>query len=48
MAGGICMKSRKCAFGDDGFNVAQDAVAQSDAVAMITPVYWNESLEQRL
>ena len=42
---GSCRESHRCAFGGDGFDDAQDAVRNADAVCIITPVYWGEMTE---
>jgi multimeric flavodoxin WrbA len=42
---GPCFDKHRCAFGDDGFNEAQDAVRQADQFCVITPVYWWEMAE---
>ena len=42
---GICRKEGRCAFGDDGFNDAQRAVKEADALCLITPVYCWEMAE---
>jgi multimeric flavodoxin WrbA len=42
---GTCLRDNRCAFGEDGFNDAQDAVHNADAVMLVTPVYWAEESE---
>ena len=42
---GSCRDENVCAFGADGFNVAQSAVKSADAICIITPVYWGEMTE---
>ncbi|MDR1902617.1 MAG: flavodoxin family protein [Treponema sp.] len=42
---GSCREKHCCAFGEDGFNRAQDAVKKSDSLCFITPVYWGETAE---
>jgi multimeric flavodoxin WrbA len=39
---GDCISQHKCAYGDDGFNEAQEIIKQADALAIITPVYFSE------
>jgi len=42
---GTCRESSRCEFGTDGFNDAQKAVKEADAICIITPVYWGEPTE---
>lgn len=42
---GICRSQHKCAFGSDGFNEIQERIKASDAVIIVTPVYWGEASE---
>ena len=42
---GTCRSERRCQFGGDGFDAAQQAVRAADAFCLITPVYWGEMAE---
>jgi multimeric flavodoxin WrbA len=42
---GTCLEQHRCAFGNDGFNAAQEKVKAADACCFITPVYWWEMAE---
>ncbi|MDD1750066.1 MAG: flavodoxin family protein [Methanothrix sp.] len=42
---GDCQKKHTCRFGEDGFTDLQRRIAQADAVALVTPVYWWEMTE---
>jgi len=42
---GPCRQSRKCSFGDDGFDSVKAAIAGADLLCIITPVYWHEMAE---
>jgi multimeric flavodoxin WrbA len=42
---GSCREQHRCAFGDDGFNTAQERVRNADQLCLITPVYWGETAE---
>ena len=42
---GTCRSQNVCAFGEDGFNDAQEKVKSADAICLITPVYWGEIAE---
>jgi multimeric flavodoxin WrbA len=42
---GNCRASKKCSFGGDGFDAAQETVRNADALALVTPVYWAEVSE---
>jgi multimeric flavodoxin WrbA len=42
---GTCREQHRCAFGEDGFNAAQETVKRADALCVITPVYWGEMAE---
>ncbi|MDR2516025.1 MAG: flavodoxin family protein [Spirochaetaceae bacterium] len=42
---GVCREQHRCAFESDGFGAARDAVANADALCIITPVYWGEMAE---
>jgi multimeric flavodoxin WrbA len=42
---GTCREKHSCAFGDDGFSAAQEAVKSADRLCFITPVYWGEMAE---
>ena len=42
---GTCLKEHRCAFGEDGFDDAQQAVKQADGFLLITPVYFGEMSE---
>jgi multimeric flavodoxin WrbA len=42
---GTCLEQHRCAFGNDGFNEAQETVKKADALCFITPVYWAEMAE---
>ncbi|MCL2004278.1 MAG: NAD(P)H-dependent oxidoreductase [Oscillospiraceae bacterium] len=42
---GVCFSEHRCAFGGDGFDEAQAAVREADALCIISPVYWHEVSE---
>ena len=42
---GKCLTEHRCVFGNDGFSEAQDKIRNADAVAFISPVYWEEVSE---
>ena len=42
---GACYDKHYCTHGEDGFNEAQKAVGQADALCIISPVYWHETSE---
>jgi multimeric flavodoxin WrbA len=42
---GSCREQHRCAFGEDGFNKAQEAVKKAELLCFITPVYWGEMAE---
>ena len=43
---GQCLEdNHKCVFGKDGFDYAQETIRNADAVAFISPVYWEEVSE---
>jgi multimeric flavodoxin WrbA len=42
---GTCREQHRCAFGQDGFNTAQERVKKADQLCLITPVYWGEMAE---
>ena len=43
---GQCLgDSHRCVFGKDGFTDAQEKIREADAVAFISPVYWEEVSE---
>jgi multimeric flavodoxin WrbA len=42
---GICRAQNRCVFDDDGFNEVMDRVVGSDALVIVTPVYWWETSE---
>ena len=42
---GSCRDEHICAFGDDGFADAREALRQADALCLVTPVYWGEMAE---
>ena len=43
---GPCLgEKHQCAFGQDGFTAAQETIRGADAVALISPVYWEEVSE---
>jgi multimeric flavodoxin WrbA len=42
---GTCRTEHRCAFGNDGFNAAQEQIAAAEAYCFITPVYWGEMAE---
>ncbi|GHU12442.1 flavodoxin family protein [Spirochaetia bacterium] len=42
---GSCRENHVCAFGDDGFTAAQNAVRAAGQLCFITPVYWSEMAE---
>ena len=42
---GTCRAEHRCAFGEDGFAKAQEAVRNANAFCFITPVYWGEMSE---
>ena len=42
---GDCLRKHTCRFGDDGFTDLQKKIAQSEAIALVTPVYWWEMTE---
>ena len=41
---GTC-RDRKCAFGTDGFDEARAQVQDADAIAFVSPVYWQDLAE---
>lgn len=42
---GKCLSENQCIFGKDGFSDAQEKIKTADAVAVISPVYWEEVSE---
>ena len=42
---GPCRDEHRCTFGADGFNNAQVAAHEADAICIITSVYWGEATE---
>jgi multimeric flavodoxin WrbA len=42
---GTCREQHRCAFENDGFGEAQEAIRQADMFCFITPVYWGEMAE---
>lgn len=42
---GICRTKKACKFGDDGFDEIRGMVKASDAIILISPVYWGETTE---
>ncbi len=42
---GTCQSENYCSYGDDGFNEARERVKDSDAIILVTPVYWGETSE---
>ena len=42
---GICLEQHRCAFGEDGFDVAKKMIEEADQICLITPVYWGEMAE---
>jgi len=42
---GICLEQHRCAFGADGFDIAQEVVRDAEQICLITPVYWGEMAE---
>jgi len=42
---GTCLNERRCAYGEDGYNAAVDAVRKAGGICVITPVYWGEMAE---
>lgn len=42
---GTCRDDHTCAYGDDGFTDLQALIHRTDALALITPVYWGECAE---
>jgi multimeric flavodoxin WrbA len=42
---GICREEHRCAFGNDGFDAAGEAIEKAEALCIITPVYWGEMAE---
>ena len=42
---GKCLSESKCVFGNDGFSEVQEKIREGDAVAFISPVYWEEVSE---
>ena len=42
---GKCITEHRCIFGSDGFSAAQDKIRSADALAFISPVYWEEVSE---
>lgn len=42
---GTCREENVCAFGEDGFSQAQQAVRNADRICLVTPVYWGETTE---
>jgi multimeric flavodoxin WrbA len=42
---GTCREQHYCSFGGDGFDDVSAKAGEADAVAFITPVYWNEVSE---
>ncbi len=42
---GACRAEHTCTFGDDGFSVIQQKIANADALVLDTPVYWGDMTE---
>jgi multimeric flavodoxin WrbA len=42
---GSCRERHRCAFGNDGFDKAQETVQGAELLCFITPVYWGEMAE---
>lgn len=42
---GSCRENHTCIYGGDGFDDVSEKIAQADAVAIVTPVYWWEVSE---
>lgn len=42
---GPCRAEHKCTYGSDGFEEVRAHVESSDAVIMVSPVYWGETTE---
>ena len=42
---GTCRDKDMCAFGGDGFDEVRNLALEADAIAMTTPVYWQEVSE---
>jgi len=42
---GTCRNQHVCAYGEDGFNEAQDKVKNAEQICIVTPVYWGEMAE---
>jgi multimeric flavodoxin WrbA len=42
---GDCYDKHICRFGNDGFSTIQKKIAEADAVAIVTPVYWGDMTE---
>jgi len=42
---GTCRNENYCRYGNDGFNGFKDRIQASDAIIMVTPVYWGEMSE---
>jgi multimeric flavodoxin WrbA len=42
---GPCRDENYCTYGNDGFNEIKDRIQSSDAVILVSPVYWGETSE---
>ena len=42
---GDCLKLHTCRFGNDGFTNIQKKIAEANAIAIVTPVYWGDMSE---
>lgn len=42
---GTCRDENYCKYGDDGFEKIHSQIKESDAIIMVTPVYWGEVSE---
>jgi multimeric flavodoxin WrbA len=42
---GICRTKKICKYGDDGFEEIRGIIKASDAVVLVSPVYWGETTE---
>lgn len=42
---GICRTENNCVYGSDGFDEIKARIQSSDAIILVTPVYWGEASE---
>jgi len=42
---GTCRSENNCAFGSDGFDEVKSRIEASDAIILVSPVYWGETTE---